>query len=55
MNWLSDDALMAAAAHAREMAHNAPKNLPDAPSEAFMLWAAEWGRLRDEIKRRGLE
>ena len=54
MSHLSDDDLIAAARRARDMAHNAPKSLPEAPSEAFIMWSQEWGRLRDEIKRRGL-
>lgn len=51
---LSDDELIRRERHAREMAHNAPKNEPGAWSDAYDRWAKEWGDYRREVKRRGL-
>lgn len=60
---MTNEQLLKATAHARRLAHDAPRNLfrnADGSaslgnSNAWARWSAEWCRLANEVDRRGLQ
>lgn len=52
---LSDDDLLRKEAHAHRMAYLAPRVVPGSANFAYDAWAKEWGLLKREVERRGLE